>query len=362
LRNVLRGRVTSVMTVVSVAMALGVAISYFIAMTSFERSLVRSFQDDRWDAAADFLAPVWDDELTVLDGVAGVSEVEPYLRGAVRLLGGARTRSSLVTGIDPESSLRRVAVVEGRGLRAGDEDVFLLERQAAQELGFKLGDTVAVESRGKRFEARLVGLFSGVLPAETYAPRGTVRRWLDLDEQSTGVFLRAVGEPAALVAPLFEIDRVGRVTLKSQLVRDLLKIVDEIFVILYIAEAFSIAVAVLFVFSIASFLVLERRSEYDMLRILGFRDRTVGGIILGEIVLLGLLGAALAVPLGYGLAVFLTARMSAAWFTVDVTVAWRDVLVIVIPALLVLPLAAWPAIREIRSSSLTKTLRERMFG
>lgn len=362
LRSLLRGRGTSLMTLLSIALALGVSLSYFMAMTSFEQGLIQRLSSDRWDLSVGFLAPLWDDELGIFDEIEGVTTIDPFLRGAVRLVTEEQVRSAPVTGVDPAATLRHLEVLQGRGLVAGDRDVLVLERQAAEELGYAVGQPVTVEARSDRFEVRLVGVFSGVLPGEAYAPRETVERWLDLGEQSTGAFLRVEKVTEDLVQALFRLDRVGRVTRKSQVIDELLDITGEIMVVLYLAAGFSIAVAALFVFSVASFVVLGRRGEYAMLRILGLSDRAVGRMILTEIFFLGLFGAALAVPMGYGLAWFLTGRMSEAWFTVEVITRWRDIAVVLVPAVLVLPLAALPAIRTVLRSSLTKSLRERMFG
>lgn len=361
-RSLLRYRGMSVMTVVSVAMALGVSISYFISMTSFEQTLIRQFQDDRWDLAVDFLAPVWDDELDMFDPIGAVTEVDPYLRGSVRLLAHGREESSLTTGIRPAESLEGLEIVAGRGLTANDRDVILVEQSTASKLGVAPGDPIVVDSRGESYQVRVAGLISGTLPGESYAPLRTVRRWLDLDEQSSGVFLRTSVPPETLRSRLYDLDRVARVTTQDQLIGGLLEIMDEILTILWVTEGFSIAVAALFVFSSASFTVSERTPEYAMLRILGFGGRQIAAMVVAEIALLGVVSAALAVPLGYGLAVLLSGRLSEAWLTVHVVARWRDVLVIVVPALLLLPLMAWPAIRGVLRAELPKTLRERRFG
>jgi len=361
-RSLLRYRGMSAMTVVSVAMALGVSISYFISMTSFKETLVGQFEDDRWDVAVDYLAPVWDDELDMFDSVDGVTEIDPYLRGSIRLVAGARQESSLATGIGPRKSLQGIEIVRGRDLEPGDRDVVLLEQSTAAELGLGPGDPVEIDSRGERYQARVAGLFSGTLPGESYAPLETMRRWLELDGQSSGAFLRTARPPDELRGSLYGLERVARVTTQHQLVEGLLEIMDEILTILWVTEGFSIAVAALFVFSSASFTVAERAPEYAMLRILGFQGGQIGAMVVAEILLLGCVASVLAVPLGYGLATLLTARLSAAWLTVHVVTRWHDVLIIILPALALLPLAAWPAIRNVLRAELPKTLRERRFG
>jgi putative ABC transport system permease protein len=358
LRNLARARGTTLLTVFAVALALGAPLSYFISLTSFESAVVKSFANDRWDLAVDFIAPVWRDELGPLERSPGVSSVDFYLRGPIRIVRGEREEPSFMLGITAGSPSRTPRILEGRGLVASDTDAILLERKTAASLGYHIGDEVIIDVRDVRSRARLVGIFSGALPGESYAPLATAQRWLDMDGQGNGAFLRT-GANFPRADALYSLDRVGRVTEKSILVGEFVAHLKEIAAIIYLAFAFSLAVALLFVFSTTSFSVLKREPEYATLRTLGFSDAIVVKIVLIEIIVIGIAGLLLALPAGIAISIFLNKVLSQAWFTIDTVVTMQDALIVLIPALFLFPLTGWPPIRSIRAAGLVQQIRRR---
>lgn len=359
-RALLRRPRVSLMTVVAIALALAPALSYFIALTSFKQAIVDSFATDRWTYSVDFLAPVWDDEMGELARLPGVQTVDPIVRGAIRFKAGEREESGLLIGVSPESSLRHPRVIEGRSLEQNEPDIVLMERRLARTLGLTVGDAFTVEGPRATYRARLGGIFSGALPGESFTTRQSARTWLDLDEQNTGILLSAgTGLTSAM---LYDTARVAKVTTREMLIQEVLKHLNEIAGIVYLAAAFSIAVAVLFLYTSTAFTFLERQADFVLLNTLGFSPRTVAGIVLTELGILGVTGILFSVPLGIVLAHWLNGILSKAWFQVPTTVATSDVLSIVVPALLLVPAIAVPLIKRLRSQPMTAVLRQRSFG
>lgn len=361
LRSLLRQRGLALMSAAAVALSLGAALSYFVSLTSFEQSIVQRFAADEWDVAVDYLAPVWTDELAPLAASAGVQRAEPYLRGAVKLSHAGRVEPSLLLGLQPGSPARHLRIVAGRALREGDANAIVLERKTAAVLGLAVGDTVMVEARDQARAAMIVGLFSGVLPGEAYAPLADAQAWLDMADQATGAFLKT-GAGFTQPEALYGLDRVGRVTRKGELVGEFVHHLTEIAAIVVLAFAFSLGVAVLFLFATTSYGVLRRLPEYATLRTLGFADATLLKMIAVETALVGSVGALLAAGVGVALSIGLNGMLSRAWFQIDTTVAMRDLLIVLLPALLLFPLTALPPFASIRRSGLLPTLRRRTFG
>lgn len=361
IRNLQRAKGVALMTVIAVALSLGASLAYFISLTSFEHAIVSKYADDRWDLSVDFLSPLWDDELDALRATAGVTRVDPYLRGAVKIRNGERTEPSFLLGIDPGSPSRRLRIVEGRLVSPDDRSAIVLEKKAADALGYKVGDTIVVEAREKAWNARLVGVFSGVLPGEAYASLAQAQEWFDMSGQVSGAFLDT---GAGLTDPdqLYRLDRVGRVTEKARLIREIVHHLNEVTGIVILAFAFSLLVAVLFLFSTTAFGVLRRQGEYAMLRTIGFSDGTVARIVLLEVSLVGMVGVAIASCAGVGLSSFLNGVLSEAWFKIDTVVTMKDIAIVLVPGLLFLPLTAWPPIRNILRAGLVPMLRKRAFG
>ncbi|MGD2114020.1 MAG: hypothetical protein PVG07_03145 [Acidobacteriota bacterium] len=373
-RNLLRSKAASLTTIASVALALGVSLAYAVALRSYESTLVQRTQDDAWDLVVDFTAPMWDDELGGLRSAEGVTTVDPFVRGTARLApaagadaspGARRFETALLTGVDPRRSLRSRNVTVGRNLREGDRGVVVLEKNLAADLGYEVGDRVRLEARGNTSEPRLVGLLSGTFPGEAYAPIADARKWLELEDQSTGAFLDLAPSVAAtepVTRALYDLPRIARVTPKSRLIDLLVQASREIATIIYVAAVFSVGVALLFMVSSASFTILQRRAEYAMLSILGFSGRFLTFVIVGEIALLGVLGAALTGPVGLGLALYLNRKLSEAWFGIGTVFSPVDLAAIALPAIVLFAAVGWGIARSVRSGPLVEVLRRRRFG
>lgn len=361
LRNLQRGKGLVAMSVLAVALSLGASLSYFVSLTSFEQSIVQRFAADDWDLAVDFLAPVWSDEMAALQRTRGVVRTDGYLRGAVKLRSGARVEPSFLLGIEPTSPARRLHLLAGRALQAGDRNAIVIERKTASALGLRVGDAVQVDVRDKLQQAVVVGIFSGVMPGESYAALTDAQTWFEMDGQLTGAFLKTDAAFGAADA-LYRIDRVGRVTAKARLVAEFVEHLKEIAGIIDLAFAFSLAVAVLFLFSTTAYGVLRRLGEYATLRTIGFADRTVLKMILLEVATIGAAGALAAVGAGIAMSLVLNGVLSRAWFQVDTTVHFSDLLTVLLPALVLFPLTAIPPFRTIVRAGMVPSLRRRAFG
>ncbi|WP_435103183.1 FtsX-like permease family protein [Arhodomonas sp. AD133] len=362
LRSLMRGRVVTGLTVISVGLALGVSLSYLIAGDSYLYTIDRGFDRDRWDVSVGFMVPMWSDELGPYRSVDGVSDVEGYLRGNVRLSDDGSREPALLTGVPAGTSMRRTNITSGRGLQPGDEEAIVLEYNLAQRLGVEPGDRLTVERDDDTFSAQVAGVFSGTTPGAVYAPLETVQRWLDMEDQVTGILLRTSGAPGPVATELRRMDRVASVTPKDELTRKVLDLTSQILSIIYVTTAFSVVVAVIILIASTSFTVMERRQEYGVLRVLGFADGTVRRMLVGEVALLGFMGIVLSMPIGYTIARFLNARLSDAWFLVLTDVSWQSLAVAWLPALVALPLAAAPSVRTILTTPLVQLLRQRRLG
>jgi len=360
-RNLQRGKGLAGLSVLAIALSLGASLSYFVSLTSFQQSIVQRFAADDWNLAVDFLAPVWPDELDALQSARGVTRTDPYLRGAITLRRGDRVEPSLLLGIAPASPARHLHLVAGQAPGADQKPSIAIERKTAAALGVGVGDEITVDARNQRWPVRVVGIFSGVMPGESYATLADAQTWFDLEGQVTGVFMNTSADFAS-PDTLYQMDRVARVTDKARLVQEFVAHLKEITGIIYLAFAFSLMVAVLFLFSTTAYGVLRRLGEYATLRTVGFADRTVLGMILTEVALIGAVGTLLAIGAGIGISHLLNGVLSQAWFEVDTQVALSDFLVVLLPAWLLFPLTGWPPFKAIVRAGLVPTLRRRAFG
>lgn len=360
-RALLRSRAATLGTIAVIALALAPAISFFVALHSFERTIVEGLDADRWEYTVDFISPAWDDELPRLGNSLGDARVEGFARGMVRVEGNGMTESALVTGVRADS-MREPKVIRGRWLSQDDHNVVLLERRVVEKLGLELGAKVSLGGTRDAYSPELIGVVSGIMPSEAYAPVTDVRQWLDLDEQNTGAMIAAGNRATLTNADLFDIDWVARVMDKDRVVQEFVKHLAEIAGILHLATLFSLLVAVLALLVSVVFAFAAREGDFALLQILGFSRRAVATMIRREIFLTGFVGVLLAVPIAMLLAHGLSALLGEAWLTVDTHYRLMDFAVVLIPSMIVLPLAAMPVVRAVRALDPAGVIRRRKFG
>ncbi len=220
--------------------------------------------------------------------------------------------------LDPDA--KRDFVATRNGAIAG--------RLLAEKYGWKVGDTIPLNSiiwqkrdGGNAWEWKLVGIFDG--RDEAWQKRTTIMylNFAHFDESRVpgaaglaGVFVvrlsdpQAVDEVAARIDAQFENSPDETKTQSEQefQIGFLRQIGDIAFIINAILGAafFSILILTGFIMNQS---VRERVPEFGVLKCLGFTDRTVLGLVLGEALALCLLGALLGIALAFAVTALLPA-------------------------------------------------------
>lgn len=359
LRNIMRNRTVSLMTVIAISLGFGVTTAYFISFTSFIGTVLRDLDRHRWDLVVDFAAPVWHENERALARVPGVAAIAPYTRGVAQAVKGPLRRNISILGFAPEQPWRQIKLLEGAPLSALQPDGLLLEKSAVQELGLKLGDPLTLEIQGRLSQVHLRGVVSGAMPGEAYLPVDYHRQIADLSERSTGMYVRVSGPPQEAIRNLYRHPDVQQVLDKKQVVKEIMAASGQVQQINRMGQLISVTIALLFVFTCVSYTVSQRRGEYQVLRLIGYSDRLITAIIVAEVCLLGAFALCLAVPVGAVVAQYLNSKTSAAWIKVDTILSVRDYLKIFIPGYLLLPLAALPIVRSVLGEPLEASMRIR---
>ena len=98
----------------------------------------------------------------------------------------------------------------------------------------------------------------------------------------------------------------------------------------------------MFVGACLGYTILERRREYSLLSLLGFRNGAIRSTVVMEASLLGLAGIVIAFPVAWLVSRLLNERISDTWFNIDTHLSAQPFLVTFLPGLILLPLAALP--------------------
>jgi putative ABC transport system permease protein len=274
-----------------------------------------------------------DEALDAIAHVPGVADVDAYLAfsatapdGAPYTIASGRFRYlaehenlPLVDGRDTKRVLA--------GALASDEA--LVSEPYAEKFRRRTGDVVELPTPRGSYPVRIAGIYT-----DYSNDRGTVTvdralfaRLYPLVTGATSVAVTLTpGLPPEEGRRRVEAATRGRFALRirtnATLRREVLRVFDRTFAVTYALEAVAIAVAVLGVFNTLVALVLERRREIGLLRVLGASAKRVAAAVRWEAVAIGGLGALLGLLAGAAMSVVLVHVVNRQSFGWTIAMHW----------------------------------------
>ncbi|MBX3592245.1 MAG: FtsX-like permease family protein [Burkholderiaceae bacterium] len=310
LRNLARRPWRAALSILGVAMAIGLmVVGRFGIDASSHLMHVQLDVIKRDDVTVTLREPREASAREEIARLPGVLRAEGFRATAVWLRHGHRAKKVALVGIDPDDTLHRLV---DRRLRRVDlpPDGLALGRKLAGILGVGVGDTVTVEviegARPVR-EVPVSAVVDEYLGLGAYMDRRALARLLREDRLVSGARLRV--DPAQaprLYAELKQIPAVAGVEVKEsvrKVVQDSLDRAFEMFSRIIVVFAGVIVAGT--IYNSARIALSERGNELASLRVLGFRQREIVAILLGEQALL----VAAAIPLGLGIGYAIAAAL-----------------------------------------------------
>ncbi len=297
--------------VAALTMALAMMVSVAVMVGSF-RTTVATWVSQTLSADL-FISPasgksgvsvgrIPDAAIAIVQGVDGVDEIDPFLAfGATRDGVPFTIGSGLFAFIAKHGNL---PLVDGRDPRkvfmeALGKDEAMISEPYAEKFRVKTGDFVELPTDKGPVRVRVSGIYT-----DYSNDRGTVtldrahfqRLWPLTGAVTVAVTLKEGVSPeegARRVTAALQGRYVLRVRTNATLRRLVLRIFDRTFAVTYALEAVALAVAVLGVLNTLTALVLERRREIGLLRVLGASAARVRRAVRYEAAAIGGLGVGL---------------------------------------------------------------------
>ena len=228
-------------------------------------------------------------------GQRGVEDATPVLVLTEEL---ADDSSFLLFGLDPESFVMRRLVFSVGHPPAADDEVVLGDA-AASSLGIGVGDQLSVPAG----DFRVVGVYHAGVPFEDQGAALALGAAQEIAGAGTDATTIAVSvEPGATAAEVgdvleaafpgtFAITEPGQV---SRVDTNAL-LVEKSTVVL---TALALLVGAIVIMNTTLMTVLERQRDFALLIAVGWPVRRVVGLVVGQAMLLGFLGAAIGIPFG----------------------------------------------------------------
>jgi putative ABC transport system permease protein len=299
IRNIERRPMQALFTVAGLALATGI----LIVPNTFRDSVkqILGFQWDvleRQDVAVGLIEPDSAKVTHLFEQLPGVVGVEPFRAAPVRLRFGHRSRQLAIRGMQAGAIQTRI-IDKAMNEIALPANGVVVSAKLAEVLGARVGDVLTVETlEGKRLVRNipLVGLAEDLAGITAYMDRPALNRFLEEGDVVTGANLSIDNaRRKEFLHELKGIPRVSWLAIKESLRENFRKTTGaSINLIQSIYLTFATVVAFGVVYNNARISLAERSRELATLRVVGFSQREVGGVLVTELIILALI----AMPIG----------------------------------------------------------------
>ena len=306
-RNIERRPMQAFFTVAGLSLATGI----LIVPNAFRDGVtqVLDFQWDvvqRQDIGLGLVEPDNERVKYLFERLPGVMTIEPARNAFVRIRFGHQHRQLGVQGV-PSSGLHNRVIDKTQHHVPLPPSGIIVSGKLAEVLGARVGDQLWLEFlEGKRTShlVTLVGLADDFAGIAAYMDIHALNRLMGEGDLITGATFKVDrAKRAEFLKSLKEIPRVSWVAIKDSLRENFRQTTAaSIGLIQMIYLAFATIVAFGVVYNNARISLAERARELATLRVIGFSQREVGGILVTELVILALIAVPLGLLVGTGFA------------------------------------------------------------
>ncbi|MBE7497650.1 MAG: FtsX-like permease family protein [Verrucomicrobiaceae bacterium] len=314
LRNIERRPLQAVFTVAGLSLATGLMVLPGSMADSIDYLLTYQWNDVQRQDAVVFLAePGGGGALHDLEHLPGVQRAEPIRAVQARMRHGHHSRKLVITGMPRDADLNRMMDDQRRRIVMPEEGI-VMSSQLGEILGARIGDVIQVEALEGRRAIREVPIrgfledFAGVAAyMDIDALRslmhegGTVSgAYLAVDKSRWSEFMRKVKDTPRIAITLVKEDQLA--AFRSTTGQSI-GIIRKLYLTLAIIVAFGV------VYNSARIALSERGRDLATLRVVGFSQREIAGVLLGELTLLVISALPLGLLFGRGLATFIITQL-----------------------------------------------------
>ncbi|MGE5139716.1 MAG: FtsX-like permease family protein, partial [Rudaea sp.] len=310
LRNIERKPWQSFFT--ALGLALGTAIPIVPGAMRDGIYYLLDFQWDlaqRQDVTVTLIEPGSASALSDIRHLAGVIYAEPFRSVPARLRFGYRSRRVAVMGVPHGTSLNRALDQNGNPLPMPPEGL-VVSKKLAEMLGAKAGDRLLMEveeGRRPKLAVPIQSLVTDYAGLSVYMDIDALRRLMQEGGTVSGAYLAVDSKKwGSFLEEVKGIPRIAGLGIKSALLESFRKTTAEsINIMQFIYFLFSVIVAFGVVYNSARISLSERSRDLATLRVVGFTNREVAGMMIAELAVL----TAAAVPIGLWIGGFLASAI-----------------------------------------------------
>jgi putative ABC transport system permease protein len=314
LRNLERRPWKAILTTVGMSFAVAILIVGFYFFDAIDYLVQVQFRTaQRDDVTISLTEPHGEQALYDVNHLAGVLHSEPFRIVPARLRFRHRAKRIGLQGLEGDADLRRVV---GRDLAIAriPTDGVLLTTKLAEILGAKPGDSLTVEVlEGARpiRQVAVAGTVDEMIGLSAYMDISSLHRMMREGPSISGAYLSVDSEKLPILfSQLKGTPAVAGVAVREAMLESFYRTIAESLSISTTAlNLFASLIAIGMVYNGARVSLSERGHELASLRVLGFNQREISFMLLGEQGLLAFASVPIGFLIGYGFCAVLTTAM-----------------------------------------------------
>ena len=315
LRNIERRPLQAVFTIFGLALATGLMVLPGSMADSIDYLLTYQWNDvQRQDVVVFFSEPGSAPALHDLEQLHGVQRAEQVRAVQARIHHGHHSRKLSIMGLPRDADLNRL-LDEQRRLIVLPEEGIVMSAKLGEILGARIGDVVQIEALEGQRATRDVAIrgfmrdFAGVSAFMNIDALHRLMRegdtisgaYLAVDQAQWSEFMREVKDTPRVAITLVKQDQID--SFRSTTGQSI-GIIRKLYLVLAIIVAFGV------VYNSARIALSERSRDLATLRVIGFTQREIAGVLLGELILLIVVALPAGLLFGKGLATFVINAIS----------------------------------------------------
>ncbi|WP_182868274.1 ABC transporter permease [Rhodopirellula sp. JC639] len=364
IRNVTRRPLRAGLSIVGISMAVAVMVLGNFSLDAMNYMMHFQFRlAQRQDLTVTFVEPATESVMYEVQNLDGVLESETMRSVATRIRFQNRSRRIGIMGLLPDPQLYRLLDADEQPVRVPEYGV-MLNSKLAEILGATIGDQVIVEVlEGKRptLTLEVSAIVEEYAGLNAYMNKTRLHEVLLESNVASGAFLKVdPNRIDAVFAELEERPGVGSVTIKNAMMQSFEQTVAEnILVMRSFIVMFAAVIAVGVVYNTARISLSERQRDLATMRVIGFTNREVSTVLLGEIIIFTALAIPLGCLIGYGLAAITTAGLDTDNYRIPLVVSRNTLLLAASVVVVATILSATLVQRRVKRLDLISVLKTR---
>lgn len=363
LRNVLRVKRRSAYTIIGISFALILTVATVSSLDSIQYLIKTQFNKvDKWDIFAGFQRNFDASLIKKVKGFQGVEKLQSAVIVPAKIKAKGKSQEAAITAIEPNATFHGFDIIKGDSPKnALEKGGLIMTPRVANKLKVGIGDRLSVKTpflkESKRI--KLLAISDELIGSPVYVSYREGKKLLNTKKNVyNAMYLNVKSADSKEIAnKMFDQPGVSQVMVKTNLLKNLKKMLEGQNGVFAVLLAFGFAIAFVITYNTFTTNILEREREIAAMRTIGEDGTHLAASITLENLYLAIIG----IPLGIYLGVLATNAMfeslSTEAYSIKAVIFPQSYFYVVGSILTVLLLSEIPPIRRVFKLNLAEATK-----